>query len=241
MIHKTKGIVLHRFKYSDSKLILKIFTREFGLQSYLFFVSKSPKKRFALNLLQPLYLLNLEVYHKETGALQKIKEFSIAEHFNTIPYDIKKQSVSLFLSEFLLKVLQENEKDTLLFDFVYASLKEFDDLLEGSADFHLYFLVHLTEFLGILPDNNFSDPYKIFDLEKAKFIIGYPTHQNFFSETLSEKFSELLQFPDNKAPLVSVTNAQRRELLNGIIGFYNYHLERPGKIKSLEVLAQIFS
>ncbi len=241
MIYSTKGILLHRLKYSDTKLILKIFTEEFGLQSYLFFVSKSAKNKSKLNLLQPMYILDLQVYHKELPGLQKIKEVAAAEIFKTIPFNIYKQSVSLFLAEFLLKILQENEKDTKLFNFIFKSVKNFDIENTDRNNFHLYFLCELTEYLGIHPENNYSDSRKIFDTEKAKFIVGHPSHRNFFNETISFKFSEILSEKNNKNQIVELSNNQRRELLQGIINFYNFHLERPGKIKSLEILAQVFS
>ena len=69
MIHKTGGIVLHRFKYSDSKVIAKIFTEEFGLQSYMFFGANSKRGRLQINLLQPLFPVDLQVYYKETVQL----------------------------------------------------------------------------------------------------------------------------------------------------------------------------
>ncbi|MGQ0828308.1 MAG: DNA repair protein RecO, partial [Bacteroidota bacterium] len=35
MIHKTTGIILHTTKYSETSLIIKAYTRQFGLQSYI--------------------------------------------------------------------------------------------------------------------------------------------------------------------------------------------------------------
>lgn len=241
MIHSTKGILLHRFKYSDSKLILKILTREFGLQSYLFFASISAKNKSVLNLIQPMYLLDLQVYHKENSSLQKIKELSNAVILKSIPFDIYKQSISLFLAEFLLKVLQDNQKDFELFDFVFKSIKNLDTENENVNNFHLQFLCQMTKFLGILPEDNFSGSRTIFDLGKAKFITGRPNHPNYFNENISLKFSEMLNTDNANKKNLEFTNIQRRELLQGIINFYNLHLERPGKLKSLEVLSQIFS
>ena len=92
-----------------------------------------------------------------------------------------------------------------------------------------------------MPENNYSDSRKIFDLEVAKFIIGHPRHKNYLNETISLKFSEILTKKKNKNQQIEFSNNQRRELLQGIINFYNFHLDRPGKIKSLEVLSEIFS
>ncbi len=241
MIFSTQGILLHRLKFSDSKLILKIFTKKFGLQSYLYFVSTSAKKKSVLNLLQPMYMLDMQVYNKEKPGLQKIKEVSASEIFKTIPFDIYKQSLSLFLAEFISKVLEENQTDKDLFDYIFNSVKLLDSENCAVNDFHINFLYHLTEYLGIMPENNYSSSKKIFDLQAAKFIIGYPNHRNFFNESMSRKFYELTKIQSFERSVFKLSNPERRELLQGIINFYNIHLNRPGKLKSLTVLAQVFS
>ena len=241
MIHQTKGILLHRFKYSDSKLILKILTREFGLQSYLFFVSVSAKKKSILNVLQPMYLLDLQVYHKNNTGLQKIRDISAGKVLINLPFDIYKQTISLFLAEFLLKMLQENQTDKELFDFIYNSVISLDNETKDFRNFHVFFLYRLTEFLGVKPKNNYSDSKKIFDLQKAKFIIGQPNHPYFLNENKSRKFYELIKLNNFNQKGFKLSNFERKFLLRSMIDFYNLHLDRPGKLKSLEILAQVFS
>ncbi len=241
MIHPTKGILLHRLKYSDSKLILNILTREFGLQSYLFFVSVSAKKKSILNLLQPMYLLDLQVYHKENTGLQKIKDISAGKVLINLPFDIYKQTISLFLAEFLLKMLRENQTDKELFDFIYNSVISLDDETEHFNNFHIFFLYRLTEFLGVKPENNYSDSKKIFDLQEAKFIIGQPNHTYFLDESKSRKFYELIKLNNFNQQGFKLSNFERKFLLRSMIDFYNLHLDRPGKLKSSEILAQVFS
>ena len=242
MIHETKGILLHRLKYSDSKLILKILTKEFGLQSYLFYASVTAKNKFKLNLLQPMYLLDLQVYHKEKSGLQKIKEIAPAEIYKTIPFEIGKQTLSLFLAEFISKILQENQTDKELFDYIFNSMKLLDQAdIHTVNNFHVLFLYRLTEFLGIMPEKNYSTSRKIFDLQAAKFIVGHPNHKAFSDEKISRKFYELTTKPSLLVSDFKLSNQERRELLQGMINFYNLHLNRPGKLKSLEILAQVFS
>jgi len=242
MIFPTQGVLLSRLKYSDSKLILKIYTREFGLQSYLFYSSATRKNKFKLNLLQPMYLLDLQVYHKEKSGLQKIKEVAPADVFKTIPFNIHKQTLSLFLAEFISKILQENQTDKDLFDYIFNSIKLLDKADERAVNnFHVLFLYKLTEFLGIMPENNYSSSRKIFDLQAAKFIVGYPNHKAFFDEKTGKNFYELSMIRNLDDYDLKLSNNNRRELLQGIINYYNLHLNRPGKLKSLEILAQVFS
>ncbi len=241
MLYSTKGIVLHRFKYSDSKIIIKIFTEKFGLQSYLFFVSKSAKHRSKLNLLQPMFFLDLNVYHKETVDLQKIKDFQSGKIYTSVPFDVIKQTISFFCAEFLLKTLEENSKDKELFHFLSEKFEELDLIQNNTADFPTYFLYHLTEHLGIKPEENYSDSMKIFDLQKGRFITGRPTHPNFLNETESQLIYELSKTKSLNAKHYSINQAARKSILNNLIKYYNIHLDRPGKIKSLTVLNQVFS
>ena len=47
MLERTKGIVLHSLKYSDTSIIVKIYTESFGLVSYLV---RSSKNKNTINI-----------------------------------------------------------------------------------------------------------------------------------------------------------------------------------------------
>ena len=61
MIESTKGICLHYYKYSENSVIAKIFTENFGLQSYVIKGVKNKKSKNKLNILQSLNIVQLEV------------------------------------------------------------------------------------------------------------------------------------------------------------------------------------
>ena len=77
MIKKTGGIVLGSIKYKDTSLIVKIFTRELGLKSYLINGVRVQGKGSKSALYQPLTLLDLVVYDKENASLQRISDAKI--------------------------------------------------------------------------------------------------------------------------------------------------------------------
>ncbi len=240
MLFSTKGIVLHRFKYSDSKMIAKIYTEEFGLQAYLTFVSDTKKGRLTKSLLQPMYLLDMEVYHNEKNGLQKIKEMSNQFPFSSIPFDIHKSTIGLFLAEFLMKVLEENEPDKQFYEFLSESIMFFDSIKENFQNFHLVFLLKMSKFLGIKPENNFASDKSIFDLEAGRFIIGIPNHKYYADQKLSLLINKLLETDFETMQTVNINNTERRNLLSIIIDYYTLHLGKPGQMKTLKVLKQIF-
>jgi len=69
MLHKTRGIVFKTTDYSESSVIVQVFTEKFGLQAYLINGVKKPRAKISRNMLQPLHLLEMVVYHKPNGNL----------------------------------------------------------------------------------------------------------------------------------------------------------------------------
>src|SRR6185369_6803150 len=156
MLHKTRGIVFHVTDYSESSVIAKIYTELFGLQSYLIngVRKKNPKVKPAS--LQPLALVDLVVYHKERSGLKRLADARNNPVLKSIPFDIRKSSVVLFMNEVLYKCVKEEEANQSLFDFIFNSIHLPELRSNPGSDFHLLFLLQLTKYLGFYPHENFS-------------------------------------------------------------------------------------
>ena len=96
MLHKTRGIVLKTTLYSESSVVAQIFTDKFGIQSYMINGVKKPKAKIRMNMLQPLHLVDMVVYHKPNSSIQRISELRPTPVFRTIPYDILKSTIMAF-------------------------------------------------------------------------------------------------------------------------------------------------
>lgn len=224
MTQKTKGLVLSHIKYRETSLIVKIYTEEFGLQTYMVNgvrSSKSSKAKIAL--FQPLSLLDLVVYHKDGNSIHHIKEIKTSFVYQHTPYEHKKCIIAIFLSEILQKTIKEHYKNTELFNFLSDSLIILDEQQNGFENFHLIFMLKYSSFLGFMPSN-------------AK---------SFFEEISSQCSSiefdyleSLLHSADYNISY-KATNQTRRFVLEKIIYLYQIHIETLGVIKSLEVLKEI--
>ena len=79
MLQPTRGIVLKSVKYGDTSLIVTVFTRTFGVQSYIVQGIRSAKaKQQRAGLMQPATLLDMLVYNKPQQNLQRIRYFQPA-------------------------------------------------------------------------------------------------------------------------------------------------------------------
>src|SRR5436190_3456251 len=126
MLHKTRGIVFHVTHYSESSVVAKIYTELFGLQSYLVNSVRKKNSKIKTAALQPLALIDLVVYHKERSGLQRLADAKNNPALKSIPFDVRKSSIVLFMNEVLFKSVKEEEANQPLFDFIFNSVQLLD-------------------------------------------------------------------------------------------------------------------
>src|SRR5437016_3948145 len=157
MLHKTRGIVFRVTDFGETSVVAQVYTELFGLQGYLI---NSVRKKNALvrqNILHPLSLVDLVVYNKERKGLHRIAEIRSNPVLQNIPIDVLKTSVALFLDEVLCNSLKEEEPNQQLFDFLFHSIQILDMQSPVNSNFHLYFLIQLSRYLGFYPTENYSE------------------------------------------------------------------------------------
>jgi DNA repair protein RecO (recombination protein O) len=237
MLHKTRGIVFKTTDYGESSVIVQIFTEKFGLQSYIINGVKRPKAKISRNMLQPLHLLDMVVYHKNTGQVQRIAELKNSPVLHSIPYDVIKSSIVLFLNEVLYKAVRQQSADENLFDFVFNSIEWLDNQTESIANFHLVFLTRLTRYLGFYPDQAMSADY--FDMKNGVFSKYKPEGFSYLSPPHTQNFYKLLQCSFESLPQLKFSNDERRYLVQKLLEYYALHIESFGNIRSHEVLEEV--
>lgn len=258
MLHKTRGIVLKTTAFRSSSVIAQVFTEKFGLQSYLVNGVRKTGGRISFNVLQPLHLLEMVVYHKSAGSLQRIKELRNQPVFFSIPLDIAKSTVSLFICEVLYKVLRRQPgEDTPLFQYLFHSLEWLDQHKGGVGNFHLLFLMGLTRYLGFYPDiraagetaayeavgkprTTAAAGEEYFDLQNGQFLKNAPVHSWYISPPLTTFWRQLSQGRYEQLSEFKISGEERRLLLRSLLEYYALHIEGFGQIRSHEILQELF-
>ena len=141
MLHKTRGIVFQVTNFGESSVVVKIYTELFGLQGFIVNSVRKKNAKVKQNVLHPLSLVDLVVYHKERKGLHRVAEVRSNPTLQNIPFHIVKNSVTLFLNEVLCKSIKEEEPNQQLFDFLFHSIQLLDLQSPMNNDFHLCFLV----------------------------------------------------------------------------------------------------
>lgn len=238
MLHKTRGIVFKTTDYSESSVIVQVFTEKFGLQSYLVNGARKPKARIRMNMLQPLHLLDMVVYHKPAGNIQRIAELRNLPVFESIPYDVVKSSLAIFLNEVLYKSVRHHSADERLFEFLFHSIEILDTIGAGLANFHLWFMMQLSRYLGFYPDRSRAGA-AYFDLRDGVFTNLLPSHIHIIQGDTIKYFSNLLLCSLEEFSQLKLTHTSRKELLEKMLEYYSLHIDSFGEVRSHHVLEEV--
>ena len=112
--YKARGIVLGTVKYGDKAVIVNMLTDLLGRQSYIVQGLGSGKGRGSkLAYYQPLFALQFEGIVSDKSELHRLKDVQSSIVLQTIPYDIRKSTIALFISEVLYRLIGESEANML--------------------------------------------------------------------------------------------------------------------------------
>ncbi|GAA0877651.1 hypothetical protein GCM10009119_06190 [Algoriphagus jejuensis] len=227
MIRKTSGIVLSSIRYKDTSIIVKIFTRELGLKSYLINGVRSMGKGSKIALYQPLTLLDLVVYDKANAGLHRVSEAKLQHANQRIPFEFARTSIALFMTEVINRSIYENYQNEDLFDFLAESVVLLDLPDAKLSIFPLVFLIENARYLGFAPEEA-----KGFLLESKNQPFS-PSEQTLILESLTTLMENSF-YASLKIPV-----ALRRKLLDHLLDFYAEHLDNPSLFKSLAIIRQL--
>ena len=239
MLKKTRGIVLKNTKYSETSVISKIYTEELGLISYLINGVRSKSAKIKPSHLQPLNLLELEVYDQQNKNLQRIKELQCTPSLHNIPYNVVKSSVGMFMLEVVSKSVVEEETNKNLFNFLFNSIQILDLETDNISNFPHYFLIQFSKYMGFYPKDDFSEATPYFNMNSGEFTatpseIAFmlsPPYSNYLYQLRDASFSTLSQ--------IAIPAQHRAELLKQLVHYFEIHALSPGKIGSHKILADV--
>lgn len=241
MLYSTRGIIFHTVPYSDTRVIAKIYTQDFGLLSFIVSVSRSKSGKIKSPLLQALTQVDLRIEKKEKSHLHALRDITLGHAYLHLHNDIVKTTIALFVAEVLYKTVREEERNESLYTFISSSLLALDVAHDGVANFHLVFTMQLTRYLGFYPQENAEGPKSVFDLTNGTFVGNSPGHFNFLDAVESRLFEEVFHTDFEHMQELQLNGERRRIALNAIIRYYELHVAGMQKIVGHDVLAGVLS
>ncbi|SHG68396.1 DNA repair protein RecO [Chryseobacterium sp. OV279] len=227
-MNSQNGFLLSFIKYGENDAVLHCFTEEDGFQTYFVkgIYSKRNRKKA---LLQPLSMLSFTINPTRGNGIPSISTFELVKSHDMY-MDIKANTVIFFISDFLNQVLRHENKNPGLF----FSIDQFIDELNGkNYQCHLLFLITILKIQGVAPlitDGPYLDP------ETGTFSMVSTHH--LFTEEISAIWKTAL-YSDNLYT-TKIPNALRKDFLDSLLVYYQYHITDFKIPTSLEVIQQIF-
>ena len=176
MLTKTQAVVLRSLKYGDKKLIVDMFTREYGMLTFSCSVSSRGKGKNKSNYFQSLNIVEVEFDMRPKADIHIIRDIRLDYPPRTIPYNPYKLSIAMFLAEFLRYALVNEQQHIALYTYIEHSIEWLDNADREFANFHLVFMMKLSHFIGFHPNIEAFNPGSWFDMQSGEFSAAIPSH-----------------------------------------------------------------
>ncbi len=241
MIVTTEAIVLHSFKYGETRLIVDLFTKMCGRVSLIATLPKTQKSRLKKQYFQPMTMIEITYDQRRNVQLQKLKDARLLSAYVSIPFSPEKLSLSLFVSEFLYHALRSEQQNDPLFAYICDSVLWLDMVEMGYANFHLTFLMRLSRFLGFYPNLEDYQEGCVFDMRAGTFIDQVPLHRDFLQPDESRLIHQLMRMDFPTMHLFRLSHHQRNRILEVLLQYYRLHIPQFPELRSLHVLQELWA
>lgn len=231
---KSEGVVLRSLKYSETSLILDIYTELHGMGSYIVSGVRKAKSKSA-NVYHPMNIIDLVAYHPGES-LSRIKEASYAYKYQKLDVDIFRSSIGTFFVDLLKNSIKEREPNQALYSYIKNTLLELDEI-PSLAMLPIRYARDLATLLGFQLSENYTEDTPYFDLQAGEFIDNDVRHNYILNEAVSKSLYKSISQGDE----VRLDKLERKLVLDALMNYYRLHIEEFKELRSLPVLRTILS
>jgi len=224
-----KAIFLHRIPYSESSLIVTLYTKNNGIQKMLF---QGGKKKVAV--LFPLAIGEITYYNRPESTLGKLNAFESVQALQSITTNPFKSTIVFFIAEVIQNCLRTEEKEESIFLFLVSMIETLETSTE-IANFPVQFLIDFSEHIGIQPHIE-DENGRYFNLNEG--IIG---HQYSSGDILIEGLVVAAIQQQISIGTIQLNAFVRKELLAVMLQYYKMHIPQFKDLKTLEIVREILS
>jgi DNA repair protein RecO (recombination protein O) len=223
------AIFLHRIHYSESSLITTFYTKNNGLQKFIFQGGK--KKSVGIF---PLALSEIQYYRRPDSELGKLTATTPLLMLHELSTNPIKSTLAFFIADVLKNCLKTDQKDIQLFDFLAERIEKLSDTSELSV-FNTQFLIDFTHHLGIEPLVP-SKAKKYFYLQEGEFSDVYNSGDLMAGHTGVQLIQELYL---NQAEPQNYSKQAKKEAFETMLTYYKLHLPSFNISNSLAIIYDI--
>ena len=215
MIENIEAIVLGYTKFGENSVVVHTLSEEYGRRGFLVRIGR----KAGMALLLPMNILEMDIVPNPKSTLWSARNLTARDPLNGIRGNLYKNTMSLFLSEVLLRTVKDGQAEDGLYPWCTRSILTLDTLEADFSNFHIRFLLELAGALGFRPSLEDIAPFA----EK---------HLALLMPFLTSTFSESM--------LIPLRGEDRNALCEDLLRYLEYHTESSIRVHSLAVLREVF-
>ena len=215
MTENIEAIVLGYTKFGENSVVVHTLSEEYGRRGFLVHVGK----KAGMALLLPMNILEMDVTPNPKSTLWSARNLTAKDPLNGIRNNLYKNTMSLFLSEVLLRTVKDGQAEEGLYPWCVRSVLTLDTLQSDFSNFHIRFLLEFAGALGFSPTFEDIAPFAEKHLHQLK-------------PFLTSDFSASM--------LIPLRGEERNALCEDLLRYLEYHTESTIHIQSLAVLREVF-
>lgn len=216
MKNSTELIILNHTKFGENSIVIHTLSQAYGRRSFLVRVGR----KSAMSLFLPLNILEADVTENPKATLWTAAGLSVRHPLNGIRSNLYKNTMTLFMSEVLYRVVKDGAFEEGLYEWCSRSILTLDALDNDFSNFHLLFLLELAVALGFSPTLQDIAP--------------------FAGEHLKD-IRDLMQADFSQALLLPLNGETRNAICEDILRYLEFHTESRIDVRSLAVLRELYA
>lgn len=239
MTLKAQGFIIRKVPYGDNSAILKVFTEDEGLLTFIVH-GLQRKKGGNAPLSQLMNYVELVYYPSANSEIHKLKEIQPVQGFIGFLQHPVKIQVLLFCAELLNHVVQEKAPDPELFRL----LTNFFDSLNKEPSYvnhPLWFLLQLLKNQGLAPNLSLEEQWAGFSPETGS-MIPHDTvlpHNKFLNLEGSKLAKQLLHATPETLNTIPSTAELRQRTMDSMADFCELHLLHGKRLRSIDIIREV--
>tara|TARA_B100001758_G_scaffold245286_1_gene258037 strand:+ start:1157 stop:1855 length:699 start_codon:yes stop_codon:yes gene_type:complete len=229
MKQSDQGILIHRQNYSESSLLITLFTKNNGIQK---FISKGVKKKSGN--LNPLGIYEIIFYKspkQDLGNITEINQVQVYYNKNTSPL---KNIISFFLADLLKQTLKTETEDQESYSYIYNQIQKLH-AVDDFNKFLILFMINFLDILGIQPLIE-NDNANCFDIQKGTFIYE---NKETSTQIINPSVQIIIQLIKKTNPNSSELIKHSKETLILLIKYCSIHIPNFNMDESIKIIREI--
>lgn len=229
-----RGILLKKINYSENSLILQVFTREAGKQSFIFQGGKKKKG----NALEALTIFDFEAYKRPESDLGKISNIDILNtDFLGVSHPLR-GAISFFFTEVLIQLLNEETANTALYDELEQEIIMLNTA-KRFTNYPLWILQFAAWTQGLTPRVINKESPIFFDIEEGGIVDHIPQGHLYVKDTSIAWLSICLEKTREEILALEIPANTRKQLFEHWFNYLKYHIDELKMPKSIEILSVV--